>query len=81
MPYRYPDWLIVFMEKAELFWVEDRISEETFRENRLLYMELSKFGIRIIFPGLENATREFASGIPVKIKTMIGTKNVNLDII
>ena len=60
------------MEKAELLCVEDRISEETSSTNRCLYIELSIFGIRIIFPGRENATREFASGIPVNNKTMNG---------
>ena len=38
-------------------------------------MELYTLGIRIIFPGRENATREFASVIPANKKKMSGIKN------
>ena len=43
-------------------------------------MESSTLGIPIILPGRENATREFASGIPVNKKIMSGIENFNLDI-
>ena len=46
--------------------MDERISEDTLREKRLLYIELSTLGIRIIFPGRENATREFPLDIPDK---------------
>ena len=69
------------MEKAELLCEEERTSDETVRENRFLYIELSIFGILIMFPGLENATLEFASGNPVSTMIISVIKNLDLDII
>ena len=72
---------MVLRENAELFCEEERISEEISKTNRLLYMELSIFGILIILPGRENATREFASDIPINKKIMSGKENFNFDIL
>ena len=71
---------MVLTENAELFCEEERSSEDTFKANRFLYMELSTLGILIILPGRENATRELAPDIPVNNKIMSGTKHLNRDI-
>jgi|TARA_B100001079_G_scaffold20128_1_gene15892 hypothetical protein len=71
----------VFTENAELLWLEDKYSEDTLTAKRFLYILISILGTRIILPGLENATREFASITPANKINVSGIKNFALGIL
>ena len=69
----------VFIENAELLFFEDNISEDASMANKLVYIDLSMLGIRSMFPGLENATRELATVLSTNNK-MVSLNNLRMPI-